>query len=360
MLRIVVCAHAAQAKNYFKKSLSREEYYSEGQELVGYWQGYGAERLGLSGRVDQKSFNELADNLKPGTDETLTARMKDNRRVGYDFNFNCPKSVSVLYEQERDERIVSAFKYSVTQTMREVEADMHTRVRTQDRDEDRKTGNMVWAEFHHFTARPVNGIPDPHLHAHCFVFNATWDEPEQRWKAGQFGQLKREGAYYEAVFHARFAKQLSDLGYGIERTDKGWEIAGVPQSVIEKFIHRAKEVEALALERGITTAKGRDSLAAYSRERKNDGITKEELREVWNNRLTPDERTAMARLTPNGRKAERPDGALRLDQITPKKRWITPSPIAMSGRRLSRKTNCCAKPSGTASGPWKSSKCGGN
>lgn len=182
-----------------------------------------------------------------------------------------------------------------------------------------KTGNMVWAEFHHFTARPVNGVPDPHLHAHCFAFNATWDEPEQRWKAGQFGQLKREGAYYEAVFHTRFAKQLSDLGYGIERTDKGWEIAGVPQSVIEKFIHRAKEVEALALERGITTAKGRDSLAAYSRERKNDGITKEELREVWNNRLTPDERTAMTRLTPNGRKVELPDGALRLDQITPKK-----------------------------------------
>jgi len=113
MLRIVVCASSAQAKNYFKKSLSREEYYSEGQELVGQWQGYGAERLGLNGRVDQRSFNDLADNLKPETDETLTARMKENRRVGYDFNFNCPKSVSVVYEQQRDERIVSAFKYSV-------------------------------------------------------------------------------------------------------------------------------------------------------------------------------------------------------------------------------------------------------
>jgi hypothetical protein len=197
---------------------------------------------------------------------------------------------------------------------------MHTRVRTNGRDEDRKTGNMVWAEFHHFTARPVNGVPDPHLHAHCFAFNATWDEPEQRWKAGQFGQLKREGAYYEAVFHARFAKQLADLGYGIERTEKGWEIGGVPQSVIEKFIQRTKEVEALALERGITTAKGRDSLAAYSRERKNDGITKEELREVWNSRLTSNERAAMARLTPKGCKTESPDSATKLDQIiTPKK-----------------------------------------
>ena len=204
--------------------------------------------------------------------------------------------------------------------MREVETEMHTRVRTNGRDEDRKTGNMVWAEFHHFTARPVNGVPDPHLHAHCFAFNATWDEPEQRWKAGQFGQLKRDGAYYEAVFHARFAKQLANLGYGIERTDKGWEIAGVPQSVIEKFIQRTKEVEALALERGITTAKGRDSLAAYSRERKNDGITKEELREVWNNRLTSGERAAMARLTPKGGNMELPDSATKLDQvITPKK-----------------------------------------
>ncbi len=216
--------------------------------------------------------------------------------------------------------LFGAFKYSVTQTMREVEADMQTRVRTQGRDEDRKTGNMVWAEFHHFTARPVNGVPDPHLHAHCFAFNATWDEPEQRWKAGQFGQLKREGAYYEAVFHARFAKQLSDLGYGIERTDKGWEIAGVPQSVIEKFIHRAKEVEALALERGITTAKGRDSAGrVFARTQKRRHHQRGTARSL---EQPPDSRRTARRWrgsTPNGRKAELPDGALRLDQITPKK-----------------------------------------
>jgi hypothetical protein len=107
----------------------------------------GAERLGLSGRVDQRSFDALADNLKPGSDESLTPRTKENRRVGYDFNFHCPKSVSVVYEQNRDERISAAFKMSVTETMRELETDMKTRVRVHGENSDRNTGNLVWAEF---------------------------------------------------------------------------------------------------------------------------------------------------------------------------------------------------------------------
>ncbi len=302
MLRIVASVSAGQAKQYYTQGLSREDYYSEGQEVIGQWQGLGAERLGLHGRVDQRSFDALADNLKPRSDESLTPRTKENRRVGYDFNFHCPKSVSVVYEQNRDERIFGAFKMSVTETMRELEADMKTRVRVQGQDGERNTGNMVWAEFHHFTARPVKGIPDPHLHAHCFAFNATWDSVEQRWKAGQFGDSKRDAPYYEAAFHVRFAKRLSEMGYGIERTEKGWEIAGVSHSVLEKFSLRTKQIEALAAERGIMSAKEKDMLAALSRENKRHGITREQLREVWNGRLTADEKNSLARIKPDPQK----------------------------------------------------------
>jgi conjugative relaxase-like TrwC/TraI family protein len=298
MLRVMESKSAAQAKTYYTQGLSREDYYSEGQEIIGQWQGIGAERLGLAGRVDQKSFDALADNLRPDTGERLTPRLKDNRRVGYDFNFHCPKSVSVLYEQNHDERIFDAFKISVTQTMREMEAEMKTRVRVHGQDTDRKTGNMVWAEFHHFTARPVGGIPDPHLHAHCFAFNATWDDMEQRWKAGEFGFLKRDAPYYEAAFHARLAKRVAELGYGVERTEKGWEISGVPQSVLDKFSLRTQQIEALAKERGITSAKEKDALAARSRESKRHGITKNQLRDVWNARLTAGEKSALAGVKP--------------------------------------------------------------
>src|SRR6185295_326055 len=104
--------------------------------------------------------------------------------------------------------------------------------------DDRTTGNMVWGEFVHFTARPVGGVPDPHLHAHCFVFNTTWDGKESRWKAGQFAGIKRDAPYFEAVFHSRLGGRMQDLGLAVERSRRGWELAGVPTSAIRKFSRR--------------------------------------------------------------------------------------------------------------------------
>jgi len=290
MLRVIA---SRNAKEYFAESLKREDYYSEGQEVSGDWNGIAAERLGLSGAVTTAAFESLCDNQKPGTDERLTQRNKSNRTVGYDFNFHCPKSVSVAYEFTRDEHILDAFKMSVNQTMREIESEIKTRVRKQGANENRTTGNMIWAEFVHFTARPVNGIPDPHLHAHCYTFNTTWDDEEKKWKAGQFRDLKGDAPYFEAAFHARFSKQLAEMGYRIERTAKGWELAGVPQRVLDEFSKRTEQVEQKAKELGITSTKGKDGLAALTRERKRKDIEKSELREVWDKRISTDERAAI-------------------------------------------------------------------
>jgi conjugative relaxase-like TrwC/TraI family protein len=290
MLRVIA---SRNAKEYFKQSLKREDYYSEGQEVVGDWNGMAAQRLGLSGAVTEAGFYSLCDNEKPGTKERLTQRNKTNRTVGYDFNFHCPKSVSVAYEFTQDERILDVFKSSVNQTMREIEAETKTRVRKNQADENRTTGNLVWAEFVHFTARPVNGIPDPHLHAHCYAFNTTWDDAEKQWKAGQFRDLKADAPYFEAAFHARFSKQLADLGYRIERTAKGWKLAGVPSRVLTEFSQRTEQVEQKAKELGITSAKGKDGLAALTRERKQKQFTKSELKAVWNGRVSSEERATI-------------------------------------------------------------------
>ena len=287
MLRVIA---SRNAKEYFAQSLKREDYYSEGQEVRGDWNGVAAEKLGLSGVVTQKTFDSLCDNKIPGTDERLTQRNKSNRTVGYDFNFHCPKSVSVAYEFTRDECILDAFKLSVSKTMREIESEIKTRVRKNGADENRTTGNMAWAEFVHFTARPVNGIPDPHLHAHCYAFNTTWDDVEKKWKAGQFRDLKADAPYFEAGFHARFAGRLAELGYRIERTAKGWELAGVPQRVLDEFSKRTEQVEQKAKELGITSAKGKDGLAAMTRERKRKDMEKPESRELWGKRISADER----------------------------------------------------------------------
>jgi conjugative relaxase-like TrwC/TraI family protein len=287
MLRVIA---SRNAKEYFKQSLKREDYYTEGQEVSGDWQGIGAQKLGLAGAITTEAFESLCDNKIPGTDERLTQRNKSNRTVGYDFNFHCPKSVSVAYEFTADERILDAFKISVNKTMREIESEIKTRVRKQGANENRQTGNMIWAEFVHFTARPVNGVPDPHLHAHCYAFNTTWDDTEKKWKAGQFRDLKGDAPYFEAAFHARFSRQLADLGYRIERTAKGWELAGVPQRVLDEFSQRTEQVEQKAKELGITSARGKDGLAALTRERKQKQFSKLELKERWNERISADER----------------------------------------------------------------------
>jgi hypothetical protein len=152
------------------------------------------------------------------------------------------------------------------------------------------TGNFAWAEFVHFTARPVGGIPDPHLHIHCFAFNATHDPVEGRWKAANFRDIKADAPYSAAVFHSRLTAKLAALGYGIERTQKGWEISGIPRGVIDKFSRRTEQIEKLAEKRGITDAKGKDALGAASREGKRHGLKYSDLLAAWGERLTPDEK----------------------------------------------------------------------
>ena len=154
---------------------------------------------------------------------------------------------------------------------------------------------MVWAEFMHFTSRPVNGIPDPHLHTHVYAFNATRDAIEDKWKAGQFGDLKRDATYFEAAFDARLAHKLNALGITTEKNpDYSFEIAGVPQSLIDEFSQRRNQIEAKAAEKGIHHAEGKHAIGYYGREHKNTGLGKSELREGWNSRLNDDERSALA------------------------------------------------------------------
>lgn len=282
----------AAAKYRTNAKAAQEGYYTEDQEMAGWWRGKGAALLGLNGIVQTEDFRRLCFNLHPETGKPLTPRTKAKRRVGTDFTFDAPKSVSLVYEYFRDERILKAFLRAVRETMEEMERDTCTRVRKGGRDEDRKTRVLCWDELPHFTARPVNGEPDPQLHCHCFAFNATFDEVEGCWKAAQLGELWKGLPHYEAAFHSRLSKSLRDLGYEIEKHGKYFEISGISRRLIEKFSNRMKRVKDEAEKRGLTTAAEMDGLAALTREGKMKDKTRSELREIWWQRLTPEDKKA--------------------------------------------------------------------
>ncbi|HEY4311065.1 MAG TPA: MobF family relaxase [Pirellulales bacterium] len=289
MLRVIQSRSVNHARSYF----STADYYSEGRETVGRWRGEGARLLELDGTIEQSDWNALCDNRHPQTGDPLTVRNKDDRTIGYDFGFHVPKSVSLLYATTRDERIIDAFRDAMDGTMHDIEEEMATRVRRGGKNENRTTGNMVWGEYIHLTSRPVDGVPDPLLHGHCYVFNTTFDTEEQRWKAGQFRELKRDAPYFEAVFHSRFAHRLGEMGLPIERTAKGWELGGVDRDLVEKFSRRTQQIEKLAKEKGISDPELKAELGGKTREHKQKDLKFEELQQIWHDQMTENERAAL-------------------------------------------------------------------
>lgn len=299
MIRVCQCKSGKAARNYY----TRADYYLDRQELAGIWGGEAfCRRLGLpeDGQAEQKPFALLVENRHPLTGEKLTVRLKAERTSGYDINFHCSKSVSLLYAMTGDPAILEAFRWAVGQTMRSMECRMKTRVRKGGQCFDRLVGNMGWATYVHLTARPVLGVPDPHLHAHCFCFNAVFDQMEDRWKAGQFREIKQEAPRFQALFRSMFARRLAECGYSVAWNGDDFEIEGFSPALLRKFSRRTALIESEAARLGIVTDQLKDSLGAKTREKKQTDATMPQLRDIWRKRLTDDERHVIAQAVARG------------------------------------------------------------
>jgi conjugative relaxase-like TrwC/TraI family protein len=341
MLRITMSVSPEAAARYFDSALEKADYYAKSEAHgKGLWGGKGAERLGLSGEVRRGDFISIASNRTPLGGGNLTERTKEKRRAGYDFTFSVPKSVSLYLAETGDREVEAMIQAAFRETMTDVERRMEARVRGKDedgflRDEDRVTGNLLYAAFTHTVTRPVDGIPDPHYHIHAFVFNATFDEVEQRWKAGQFGNVKRDAPFYEAAFNARLAKTLLEAGYGIRRTERSFELASVSRELIDKFSRRAREIERLAREKyRVLEAKARvlaketgmdfadafaqikSELGALSREKKSAEVLlgPDDRLRVWRGEMTSQERISLSREAVREKAAE---GILEIETAKP-------------------------------------------
>jgi hypothetical protein len=152
---------------------------------------------------------------------------------------------------------------------------------------------MIWASFTHRTSRPVDGIPDPHLHRHCFAINTTWNAEAGRFQAGEFSQVKQAAPYYEAACDARLALKMRELGYRVERRGLSWEISGIEKDTLQKFSRRTALIEQRAAseqgEKGMLSAKQKEKLGALTRAKKLVGQSWEKLRQVWKSWLSNEE-----------------------------------------------------------------------
>ena len=294
MITISTSTSASGLIDYFDKGLDISDYYLSDTERVGVWHGKAAETLGLTGSVDRASFVSLANKENPRNDIPLFQRKSPKARVANDFTISAPKSVSILYHLNKDDRVMKAFEDSVEDTMKEIESHVETRVRKGGVDEDRHTGNMVYSTFIHTTSRDVNGVPDPQLHAHNTVFNLTYDNTEDRWKALQMRKAFKYQGYYTAYFRTQLANRLQSLGYDVRRTRNGFEVEGIDRETIETFSRRTEQIEKLAEEYDVKDPKKKAKLGRQSREAKTNRYNSNELRQVWTETLG-DKRAARLR-----------------------------------------------------------------
>lgn len=338
MLRIHQIQNAEAAKNYYEESLTKGDYYIDGIEEVGAWHGELAKSLGLEGTVSKEDFDKMIDNRNPLTGKRLTLRDYENRRPGYDFTFSCPKGVSVAMFLGGEEgiKIKNAFAQSVHETMKEMEKEVCTRVRIKGADHDRVSGNFAYASFTHTTSREVDVkeivhaktwgkdglskdqvdhlanslgidrnsfaenqnhvIAMPHLHMHCVVMNATRDPEEDRIKALTVKDLKKDAPYWQAKFHSRLASNLQDLGYGIQHTQNGFDLASITPDLSKKFSLRTQQIERVAHELGIRDPDRKAELGRETRRVKSKAMSLGELCGKWHKMLNTSEKNMMQNL----------------------------------------------------------------
>ena len=252
MLRFTPIANARQAESYYAKSDGG--YYLQSGDLHCEWGGKGADLLGLSGPPDYEQFKRLIHGLDPHTGEQLTAKLIEDRIPGWDVTASVPKGVTTALERG-DARIRQALWDAGREAMADLEEMATTRVRKGGRQEDRRTGNLVWYAKEHAETRPAkeDKMPDWDRHIHFVVFNLTHDAAEDEWKAVKFRPIMDLHKWFSTRFDMRLSHKLAELGYEIETKYKAdgkggrkyytWDIQGIPQSVITKFSRRSAEVE---------------------------------------------------------------------------------------------------------------------
>ncbi|MHC5821847.1 MAG: MobF family relaxase, partial [Nostoc sp.] len=257
------------AVNYFIKN-----YYHQGKSR---WSGKAAEKLGLSGAVDnEQAFKNVIEGLTPNGRKQLNARVlkPDERRAALDCTFSAPKSVSLMALVGGDSRLIAAHHQALEKVLTLMEQRYAiTRVTQGDSRHRVNTLNLVVAQFDHIESRSL----DPHLHTHCLVMNTT--QASGKWMSLVNSEIFANKKFLGMAYQSYLATEVLDLGYEIEPRQHGqFEIKGFKEQDLEAFSKRRQQIIEAA---GASTSWAeREKIWDTTRQRKQK-ISEDELKSLW-------------------------------------------------------------------------------
>jgi conjugative relaxase-like TrwC/TraI family protein len=218
----------------------------------------------------------------------LGRQKRSDQRLGIDLTISAPKSVSIIALALADESVIEAHKKAVIAALHYVEQEMcYTRL-GKNGSEIRYTKNLIAGTFLHEDARSVDDVVDPQLHTHCVIANGTQIATGQ-WRALRidFGKHNEKLYLLDAIYKSALAKQLIELGYTLENTEDGFEIAGFTPQQLDAFSARKIAIDQkLATQnktRKTASAKTRSKANLATRNKKNQ-LSQEAQRQEWRQR----------------------------------------------------------------------------
>jgi conjugative relaxase-like TrwC/TraI family protein len=282
MLSFKFITSSAGAESYYE---NEDDYYTE-EDHKGLWEGKGAALLELAGGVDRETFKNLLDGVLPNGQQ-IRKRMthkqgtgKDSApRLGIDFTFSAPKSVSIAALLNNDAAIVRAHDDAVRSAIAMLESKALARKKINGVSHRQRTENLVVAAFRHDLSRSL----DPQLHTHAVVMNLTQRDDGQ-WVALTNDEMLKSVKLIGAYYRAQLAQNLRTAGYAIRPTRDGFEMSSVSDQAIEIFSKRSKGIEAVLATRGLDRAHAssalKQSITTRTRPKKID-VDRAALRSEW-------------------------------------------------------------------------------
>lgn len=259
--KVLTRQDVGRAASYYEDSA--DDYYAkEGNSSE--WQGAGAKTLKLKGAVDSEKFRQLlAGNTKLSNEATRSARsstrLDSNQRIGIDFTFSAPKSLSMQALIGMDKNIITAHDKAVKRALKIAEKKAEARKKINGKSSVEKTKNLIIAKFRHETSRER----DPQLHTHAIIMNLT-QRSDGRWCALRNDEIIKMTRYLGAVYRSELALNLQKMGYNLRDEGKGFfELAHITQKQIDGFSKRSDQIEQLLEKRGLT----RSSATAEQKQR---------------------------------------------------------------------------------------------
>ena len=170
--------------------------------------------------------------------------------AGFDLTFSAPKSVSVAWALADDatrERIHAAHRAAIEDVIAYAERHVFATRTGAGGVVCQDVRGVVAAAFDHWDSR----AGDPQLHTHVVVLNRVQAVSDGGWRTLDSKALFRATVGLSELYNAVLADRLTaELGWAWEPRQRArsatpaWEVAGVPEALMDEFSQRAHQIEA--------------------------------------------------------------------------------------------------------------------